>query len=210
MAALHVPITHCVYSNQIWNSIFLIPMADPGTSSKQSTFTEWVEQYSADMYAYALRRMPDESLAEDVVQTTFMAALKSFDTFKGDSSPKTWLMSILKNKIMDHYRSAYRRNETSLDTTESMFNADGTWKETAMPADWGDMNVLDNTQFRAVFYECLENLPEHWNAAVKIKYLESAMDPEDLGLSKANYWKILERARKQLRTCLEMNWFNVA
>ncbi len=175
---------------------------------KTEEITEWVRNYNDDLFRFAMRKMPDENLAADVVQNTFLAALTSYDNFKGQSSPKTWLMSILKNKIMDHYRVVYRKKEVSLQTDYDLFDDAGNWLKKEIPAVWDDKNVLDDLEFRAVLENCLSNLPEQWNTAIQMKYLDSKLTPESVGITRVNYWKMLERARRQLRTCLEKNWFN--
>ena len=73
-----------------------------------ATFTQWVEDHTEEMLAWAYNKLSDKQLAEDLVQDTFLAALQSMDKFKGDSKPKTWLLSILNNKIIDHYRRQAR------------------------------------------------------------------------------------------------------
>ena len=45
---------------------------------------------------------------EDLVQETFLAAFKSIRKFQGDSEPKTWLFSILKNKISDYPKKRFK------------------------------------------------------------------------------------------------------
>ena len=108
---------------------------------------------------------------------------------------------------MDHYRMVYRKKEVSLNTEFTLFDDEGNWLQSEIPADWGTNNVLDDVEFRAVFANCLGELPEQWNTAINIKYLNSELTPEQIGITRANYWKMLERARRQLRKCLETNWF---
>ncbi|MFA7327306.1 MAG: RNA polymerase sigma factor [Candidatus Kapaibacterium sp.] len=70
----------------------------------------WVELYSDQLYTWAFYKTSDKETAEDLVQETFLAAINSFEKFEGKSEPKTWLLSILKNKIADHFRKVYRSN----------------------------------------------------------------------------------------------------
>jgi len=174
---------------------------------KRSVVSKWVELYNNDLYRHALGKMPDTNLAEDMVQNTFLAALGSYENFKGDSSPKTWLMSILKNKIMDHYRLAYKRNELSIHSEVEMFDNNGSWISSEMPSEWSTEHLLDNPSFNQTLANCMSALPENWNNAIQMKYLNSNLTPEDVGISRTNYWKMLERARRQLRKCLDTNWF---
>ncbi len=92
--------------------------------------TCWVQLYSDSLYSWALHKTSDKETAEDLVQETFLVAVKSFNKFKGDSNPKTWLFAILNNKINDHYRKSYRtpiiNNETILDR---FFDDEDHWKK---------------------------------------------------------------------------------
>ena len=74
----------------------------PNNSVKINTIESWVYQYSNALFSWAISKTKDKQLAEDLVQDTFIAALKSFETFENRSQPKTWLISILNNKIIDH------------------------------------------------------------------------------------------------------------
>lgn len=140
-------------------------------TAKQDVITEWVHRFHEDLYRYAMHKMPDENLAEDMVQNAFMAAITSYDNFKNESTPKTWLMSILKNKIMDHYRKAYRLQEQSLDSDNGMHDEGGAWLVSEMPGFWETEHVLDDPDFKVVLSGCLSGLPAHWNQAIHIKYL---------------------------------------
>lgn len=176
-------------------------------NGSNNILVNWVHDYSDALFAYAFKRVNDETIAKDLVQDTFLAAHQSISKFENRSKPKTWLTSILKNKIMDHFRQVYRRNETSIEGDFHMFNEDGSWKTEKIPTPISEKHLLDDTEFISVFDRCFDKLPEKWATSVRIKYLEGDQDIEELGISKANYWKMLERARTQLRLCLESNWF---
>jgi len=169
----------------------------------------WVNDYTEVLLGFAMKRLSDIQVAEDLVQETFIAAHQSIHKFQQKSSPKTWLTSILKNKIMDHYRQVYRKNETFIEGSEA-FNEDGSWRMEKLPSQWEEEILLDDPEFVSTFDDCLESLPEKWNISVRIKYLKEDHDLDSLGISKANYWKMSERARNQLRECLTINWFDRA
>ncbi len=93
----------------------------------------WVDRYGDYLYRFALSRINDTVLAEDLVQETFLAALKSRASFKRQSAAKTWLTAILKHKIVDCIRKRQREriidDEATLDRNlEAYFNQDGNWK----------------------------------------------------------------------------------
>lgn len=185
--------------------------------------SEWVSLYADDLYRWALHKTSDKETAEDIVQETFLAAFKSIDKFKGKSQPKTWLFSIMKNKIMDYHRKKYREttiNQSKLsngsdgaDILENFFDQNGTWKPENNPANWHDMedHLLDDDDFNEVLGNCMKKLPSNWFSAMSMKYLEEKEGKiicQELGITPSNFWQILHRAKVQLKACLEMNWFN--
>ncbi len=95
-----------------------------------------------------------------------------------------------------------------------MFDENERWKEKERPSAWIDdeIQLLDNTQFNAVLNNCLGKLPEHWQSAISLKYMEQKKGElicQELDIAPTNFWQILHRAKLQLRKCLEINWFKV-
>lgn len=94
----------------------------------------WVDQYGDYLYAFTLSRLVDRTTAEDLVQETFVSALHTMKKFKGHSSERTWLTSILKHKILDHFRKK-QRDQTTLDSAsrednvQQFFDETGHWKK---------------------------------------------------------------------------------
>ncbi|MGI8581930.1 MAG: RNA polymerase sigma factor, partial [Chitinophagaceae bacterium] len=72
--------------------------------------SSWVKTYTKDLLTYTISKVHQNELAEDLVQDTFLSAYQSYENYKGRSNVKTWLFSILKHKIADHYRSKYKQN----------------------------------------------------------------------------------------------------
>ena len=96
--------------------------------STASSPQQWVDLYADDLYSYALKFISQTDTAENLVQETFLAALKNRSSFEGRSSEKTWLIGILKNKITDHLRRKYREIPASQlageeQTIESFFDS---------------------------------------------------------------------------------------
>lgn len=177
------------------------------------TTTFWVQLYSDSLYSWALHKTSNKETAEDLVQETFLIAIKSFDKFKGDSNPKTWLFSILNNKINDHYRKSYRmpvvNNDTILDI---FFESSERWRKDQMPQKWTDDtdNLLDNVEFKQELDNCLKKLPPNCFSAIQLKFIEEKKGNvicQELGITDTNFWQILHRAKLQMRKCLELNWF---
>ncbi len=184
-------------------------MSNSNSQNHHKVVSEWVNEYTDSLFQYTVKRVSDINLAKDLVQDAFIAAYQSYHKFENRSNPKTWLTSILKNKIMDHFRQVYRRNETFIEGNSTDFNEDGSWKIENIPSTWETEHLLDNPNFIKAFDSCIDELPERWSSSIRIKYLKEETDLDQLGISKANYWKMLERARTQLRKCLTTKWFSV-
>ncbi len=175
----------------------------------------WVETYTSDLYSWAFHKVSDSELAKDLVQDTFLVAAEKAGSFKGESSPKTWLFSILNHKIVDHYRKKVHQ-PTALDNQSftNFFEVDGDWQENRKPKEWRDedeKHVLDDDDFQEVLRRCMEALPEKWSFAVKLKYLTEKNGDEicqELDITPSNFWQIVHRAKLQLRDCVEKNWHN--
>ena len=183
---------------------------------------KWVDLYGDFLFNYAITRVNKEDVAYDLVQDTFLAALKAQKSFEGRSSEKTWFIAILKRKIIDHYRKASRSKEHNLldknfneGKEEMPFQSDGdmqgSWKEERTPKDWGITPdaALENEELKKVLTLCIEKLPEKWNAVFALRVMEEIDTDEvckELGITASNLWVILHRAKLQLRECVEKNW----
>lgn len=191
--------------------------------SQREQVKEWVNDYGDDLFRWAYYKTGDRETAEDIVQDTFLAAIRSVENFKGKSQPKTWLYSILKNKITDHFRSGYRQThvnglnqekavEINDGAADVFFDSEGSWKSDFTPDNWHEMNdeLLDDHEFRSVFDLCMKGLPRKWFDALNFKYLDGKDGnavSQELGISQTNYWQILHRAKVQVRVCIEKYWF---
>jgi len=176
--------------------------------------SEWVEKYTADLFSWACYKVSNEELARDLVQDTFLAVAEKKSDFKGNSSPKTWLFSILNNKIVDHYRKKIHEPVKFENQHFSLFfDEDKSWQDNRKPKNWqveNEEHLLDNHEFRLVLKNCLDALPENWNICVRLKYLTEKSGEEicqELDITPSNYWQIIHRAKLQLRDCVENKWY---
>ncbi len=174
--------------------------------------SQWVDDYTDEMLSWALHKTSNIEVAKDLIQDTFVAALVKIDSFKQKSSPKTWLFSILNNKIIDHYRKKIKRAVDIHDQVVSnYFDEHGTWLKDKRPQNWEtDNHLLDDTEFQSVLEKCIENLPDKWEDSIRLKYLMEKNGKEIcqvLNLSPTNFWQIIHRAKLQLRDCIEISWF---
>ncbi|MEN8138838.1 MAG: sigma-70 family RNA polymerase sigma factor [Bacteroidota bacterium] len=175
----------------------------------------WVDEYSDNMFSFAVSRVSKSDVAEDLVQDTFLSALKGKDNFKGNSTEKTWLYSILKRKIIDYYRKAsskHERNFSQMSPFDDNKDWLGRWKNERVPQSWDNTNdeQFNVEEFSKVLKECVQELPEKYARVFELKTMRGFETEEvcnDLDISSSNLWVILHRSRVQLRECLETNWF---
>lgn len=189
---------------------------DVPPSIAQNKMETWVDDYGDYLYRFALPRVQDPSVAEDLVQETFLAAIRSINRFEGRAAPRTWLTSILKHKIVDHLRKVIRERPVEplpdqTDDIDSLFNARGHWK--AAPGNWAEnpAALYEQKEFINQLRLCLDKLPERLRSAFVLRELDgmsTAEIREILDISESNTWVMLYRARMSLRTCLEANWIN--
>lgn len=188
-------------------------MVSQHSNLKDDNLENWVAQFTGDMLSWATHKVSDGELAKDLVQDTFLAAAEKIDSFKGDSSAKTWLFSILNYKIIDYYRSKVKQTSTiDNQSISNFFSSDGEWIPEKKPMAWDvdDIHLLDNVDFNKVLKDCINALPEKWSVSVKLKYMMSKKGEEickELGITPTNFWQIMRRAKLQLRECIENNWF---
>ena len=92
------------------------PDQQPNESPRASSANpeRWVDEHGDRLYRYALVRARVPEVAEDLVQETLLAALRSREKFGGCSSERSWLVRILKNKIVDYYRKLGRVVDASV------------------------------------------------------------------------------------------------
>ncbi len=190
-------------------------------SNTKHDLSIWVEKFTDNLYTWAYTRTNNKETSEDLVQETFLAASKSLYQFKEDSSPKTWLMSILKNKIADYYRQKFKLpliNESQLSIQENRipldqyFRGNGNWHKSTEPDNLCNLSpeLLDNPDFLAIFRSCLSKLNEKGYLAIQYKFLDEKDGHticQELSISPSNFWQIIHRAKLQLRECIEFNWF---
>lgn len=182
------------------------------TELANTTLKSWVNLYSDSLYSWAFYKTSDKETAEDLVQETFLAAYQNFEKFGNKSEAKTWLFSILKNKIADHFRKSFRNSENATVSFNNFFDRNGDWIIEQRPQNWEpeEGHLLDNFDFQETLRNCLDKLPEQWNSSVTLKFMEEKESNEicqELSISTTNFWQIIHRAKLQLRKCLELNWF---
>ena len=189
-------------------------MSDP---ANDPSFETAVAQSRTYLLKFARLQLRDEAWAEDVVSETLLAALARPQAFAARSQLRTWLVGILKHKIVDVLRSRAREvtlnsgmDDELADPLEHMaFKASGHFAE--RPADWGNPEQdLGSRQFMTILEACTEKLPAVQGRLFLMReWLELSSEEicKELGLTPTNLYGQLHRARLRLRECLELNWF---
>jgi RNA polymerase sigma-70 factor (TIGR02943 family) len=180
-----------------------------------------LEDQIAEHHTYLMRfarlQLRNDAWAEDAVSETMLAALGKPQAFGNKSQLKTWLVGILKHKVIDSIRQ--RSREVCLDTSDGqdgseeldalMFQSDGHFA--AEPADWGNPEQeLNSRQFFTVLEACADKLPAGLGRVFLMReWLELSCDEicKELRITSTNLYVQLHRSRLRLRECLEVNWF---
>jgi RNA polymerase sigma-70 factor (TIGR02943 family) len=186
---------------------------------------EWVNLYGDYLYSIALLKTNHKEAAEDLVQETFLSAIKSLDTFRQESSEKTWLVAILKNKIVDYYRkkNIFSDVEEYLQKTDESFYDfhfqadeynDAHWTSAGMPANWKTQTdeQLNQGEFYSILELCIQKMPPKLIPVFTARYVDEEDSDKickDYEISPSNYWVMLHRAKLLMRKCMEQNWFGI-
>jgi RNA polymerase sigma-70 factor (ECF subfamily) len=183
-------------------------------SSETTNPEDWVDLYGDYLFKYALHRLRDPVTAEDVVQETFLAALKGLERYDGRVEMRFWLRGILRNKVIDHFRKSAREMPVE---DPSEYEKPDTWLmnnigiPTRSPEPWkfDPRRAFEDGEFWKIFEGCTTKLPERLRMAYVMKELDGISTEETckvLEISPNNLWVMIHRARKHLKKCLELNW----
>ncbi|ANF51141.1 hypothetical protein A0O34_11720 [Chryseobacterium glaciei] len=178
---------------------------------------QWVDEFSDFLFAFAVKRVNCREDAEDIIQETFLSAYKGLKQFEGKASVKTWLTSILKNKIIDYYRQKSNSkgyddyfSETEESFGNAFFNENnyGRWKPKIHKnyiSENADQYILSK-EFHEILEYCLQKLPPKLKPVFIAKYMmddDAKKICKELNITSSNYWVLLFRSKTLLRSCLE-------
>jgi len=174
----------------------------------------WLDEHGDYLYRFALSRLHDEEVSADMVQEALLAAWRGKSRFKGDSSLRTWLVSILKHKIIDYIRKEIRQRKINdaleNDPNSQFFSESGQWEMN--PRTWHDSpeKCCDDLKFRLVLEKCLSHLPDKQRRVFELRELtneatEAVCNACDI--TPTNLHVLMYRARLGLQKCLQKHWF---
>lgn len=177
---------------------------------------KWIDLYADYLFNYAVSRISDAEIAKDLVQETFFAGLKSAKNYKGDAAERTWLIAILKRKVIDHYRkinSNKGKAEVRMNYSAGS-DSEGDWLEEQVADPFSNLenSAIENEELGSAIQNCLSKLPKKQNLVFTMKTIQG-INTEDicneLDINPSNLWVMIHRARTSLMDCLNQNWFQI-
>lgn len=182
---------------------------------------DWLNEHGDYLFRYAAVRVRDAAVAEDLLQETLLAAMGGYQDHEGRSSERTWLVGIMRHKIVDHFRRVARTPEFQAESAEvggdlDFFESEGRWRghwcEDQAPVSWpvDALSLLESREFWETLERCLARLSPQMAAAFTLREIEGLSSDEIceiLGVTSNNLWVLLHRGRAKLRYLLEAEWF---
>ncbi|WP_041741351.1 sigma-70 family RNA polymerase sigma factor [Collimonas fungivorans] len=177
-----------------------------------------LETLRPQLIRFAALQLRNDALAEDAVSETILAVLEHPDRFQEQSSFKTYVIGILKHKLLDQLRRGKREVQLNIDEDADRSDADMidalfTSKGHAVEAapSWGNPDqALERKEFFDILQLCIDKLPAKTGRIFMMREwleLDTEAICKELEITAANAWVLLYRARARLRECLQLNWF---
>ncbi len=185
----------------------------------EQVFEQLIREYHAGLLRVAQIYVTSRSVAEEVVQETWLGVLNGIERFEARSSLKTWIFRILTNIAKTRAQregrtlpfSALERPGTVPEPAvgpERFLPPDherwpGHWS--ARPEPWPEDRLLA-AEARSVVKEAIEALPPAQRAVISLRDVEGWSSDETcnaLGLTETNQRVLLHRARSKVRQAVE-------
>ncbi len=183
------------------------------SATKPALTSDWVDTHADYLFNFAIGQVRDTSIAEDLVQETFLAAVKARETFSGQSSERTWLVGILRHKIYDHLRKTCRervvRHDPPPANDPESFEESMLWLHNVTAESQSPSRRIELAEFRQNLEFALGKLPPRIAQVFQLYEIEERPNHEvcaQMNISESNLWVMLHRARKQLREQLRGWW----
>jgi RNA polymerase sigma-70 factor (ECF subfamily) len=163
------------------------------TKSARETFAELYEEFMPKVYRFVRYRVSDTQVTEDLTSGIFEKALVNFERYSSDkASFSTWIFTIARNTVIDHYRTRGRRGMTSLEESEiEVASKEPTPVET-----------LERQDEKARLRGYLSELSSEEQEIISMKFgaeQNNRQIASALGLSESNVGTKLYRAVRKLR-----------
>lgn len=182
-------------------------MIEQAREGDLDAFNRLVVEYQDMAFNVAARLLGDEDAAEDMVQTAFISAYKSMNSFRGGSF-RAWVMRMVTNACYDELRRRKRRPTISLEPV----NEDN--EEMESPAWLADdspspEDAMERVELENALQSCLQGLPEEFRAVVLLIDVEG-LDYQEVSLAVGKPLGTVKsrvaRARLKMRDCLRQYW----
>ncbi len=190
---------------------------DSNETISTATSCDWLTEHGDYLFNLAVGQVRNACIAEDLVQETFLAAIKAHDRFSGRSSARTWLVGILRHKIFDHLRRVCRERPTRADygdtdgaRDQEPWDDSVLWVHEVAAESLQPSRRMELAEFRQELEVALGKLPPRIAQVFQLYEVEERPNREvcdRLNISESNLWVMLHRARKQLREDLS-DWKN--
>ena len=158
----------------------------------------WLHEHGDVLYRYALRRLSHAADAEDAVQETLLAGIRSWDRFHGRSTVRTWLVGIMRHKVLDTLRARATQRAAETASIESHpLESEGN-PRTAQ----ADSSPGENAELRAALRAAIDELGSPMREAVLLRVVDghtTAAVCEALGISREQCWTLVHRAKTKLQ-----------
>ena len=158
------------------------------------------------MLAVAHRILKDDGLANDCVQDAFSSIFKNLESFRGESSLRTWMHRIVVNQALMSLRSRKRLKESRIDDLLPVFDENGCRLE----EPWTDFEtpetLMEKSQTKQTVIDLINMLPDNYRTVLLLRDIEElsiSEVAEALNLSAANVKVRVHRARSALKKLLE-------
>lgn len=192
-------------------------MSAPSSDEADPRRVEELLAHADALLRYAVTRVTDRQTAEDLVQETLVTAIEKGADFEGRSSTRTWLIGILRHKVLDHHRWRRRhpgdQPSAATEDEDRWFTSLGTWRHDPNAGlevlDGEPARAVERAQLRAALQLCIERLPKSLHGVFVLRELEE-LEPERVceaaGIAQTSLAVLLYRARQALRACLQKKW----
>lgn len=177
---------------------------------------KWLDCHGDCLYRYALVRVREAAVAEELLQETLLSAAGSYQAHAARSAERTWLVGIMKQKVVDYFRRLARNAQFQL-TAE--YDADewfetsgpwhGHWRKDRAPISW-PIHGLESREFWETLEHCLSQLPQQMSIAFTLREIDGLTSMEIcevLNITPDSLCVLLHRSRNKLRQLLEAEWF---
>ncbi|MDC3415413.1 RNA polymerase sigma factor SigX [Aquibacillus salsiterrae] len=166
----------------------------------RAAFDELYENYHKDLFQFVFYMVKDRQQTEDIIQEVYIKVINAYDTFKGESSEKTWLFSIARHVTIDFFRKQQRKRNRIIDFFDWGENGHFIKDEADLP----DEVAVMNEEMRLV-YQCLDHCSIDQKSVIILRYIQSFSiqeTAETLGWTISKVKTTQHRALKTLKRML--------